>query len=367
MTELTFLREAAKVQEVVAATPLREFAVPHLIVDDILPDELVAQINENWPEYTEGFFAEVPGNHILQLYRRDYGRMAESRLRFWRAFNETLWPAIASAAAEALAGPALEVFGGLYREHLSLDMPLTLMQADPTYPGHWMHTHFYHCPHWAFTMLLYIDPEDTHSQGTALHRLLPRGEPDEALTSYLTEDLDWRVEVAMETFHWKDPNRPDRLYYEKVADYKANRLFVFQDGPLALHSVPFDNPDHTPNPARADDGGRHARRRILRSHVKVHHDPFYEKHSALLRERLEPERYMRLMAPNPVLSAEDERYRNVVIRPFYKERLEAYARAAKRAQDKNRRARPRKLWDRVIGRPQAARGKFMAQLVERIP
>jgi hypothetical protein len=218
-------------------------------------------------------------------------------------------------------------------------------------------------------VLLYIDPEDTHSHGTALHRLLPRGggEAGEAQTSYLKGDLDWRAEVAMETFHWKDPEKPDRVYADKVAGYKANRLIVFQDGPLALHSVPFDNPDLTPNPARADAGGRHARRRILRSHVKVHHAPFYEKHSRLLRQPLEPERYMRVMAPNAVLSTEDVRYRDGVIRPFFAERLEAYARAAERAKDPERPAPPRRFWDRVMGRSQSANDRFMAQLTQRIP
>ncbi len=84
----------------------------------------------------------------------------------------------------------------------------------------------------------------------------------------------------MDTFHWEDPKIPDRQFEQQIVDYKSNRLFVFLDGPLALHSVPWDNPDHTPDSARAENGGRHARRRILRSRVKVHHDPFYRKHSS---------------------------------------------------------------------------------------
>ena len=71
---------------------------------------LVARINDNWPDYDEGFFPEVPGNHILQLYRRNYVGLSAERLRFWQAFNEVLWPQVVAAVAEALAGPAVRGF-----------------------------------------------------------------------------------------------------------------------------------------------------------------------------------------------------------------------------------------------------------------
>ena len=364
MAKNRFERETAHAQAAIAVAPLRQFAIPHLVIDNILPDDLVGRINEDWPDYSEGFAPEVPGNHILAMYRRNYRRIVEPRLSFWRAFNEKFWPSVVAAVAEALTGPAYEVFGDLYYKHLSLDMPLTLMQADPTYPGHSMHTHFYHCPHWVFTMLLYIDPDDRCSRGTGLHRLLPRNKNTEGQTSYLTDDLDWRAEVAMHTQHWLDPAIPNRAYSDQTVDYKANRLFVFLDGPLALHSVPFDNADHTPDPARALDGGRHARRRILRSHVKIRHRAFYRKHSKLLPKPIEPLRYVRLMAANPVLSEADKRYRQDVLLPFFKERLRAYARAAAHSQRVDPPKVQQRFWERMMGRPP---GPFMSQLAARIP
>ena len=116
-------------------------------------------------------------------------------------------------------------------------------------------------------------------------------------------------------------------YQERVANYRANRLFVFLDGPLALHSVPFDNADHSPDPRRALDGGMHARRRILRSHTKVAAGSFYKEHLSILPAFLARRRFYKTMAPNAKLSARGERYLNNVVRPFFRERLETYARA----------------------------------------
>jgi len=319
---------ATYIQEAVAAAQLHTFAVPHIIVDDIFPASLVAQINENWPDYEDGFIPEVPGNHILQLRHTKIRRMAEPRRAFWQCFEKVLWPTVIAAASEALAGPLSTVFGENYYSRLSLARPLTVMQADPTYPGHDMHTHFYHCPHWAFTMLLYIDPEDIYSRGTGVHQLLGSNGIGDRQTSYRTDDLDWRVEVAMDTFHWFDKQKPDRHYSDRIINYKANRLFVFMDGPLALHSVPLDKSDRQPNPARANDSGRRARRRIIRSHLMLDERAFYAKHSRMLPEPITLARYARIMAPNAVLSESDRQYRNHVLRLFFRERLQAYGRAA---------------------------------------
>src|SRR5258708_6805291 len=137
--------ESAHAQRMIAGSPLREFAVPHLIVDNIFPEDLVARINEHWPD-NAAFKPEVPGNHILPIYRREYGLFSKPQLQFWKSFNEELWPTVVSATAEAFTGPAYEVFGDLYYKHLALDYPLTLMQADPTFAIHSIPTHFYHCP-----------------------------------------------------------------------------------------------------------------------------------------------------------------------------------------------------------------------------
>jgi hypothetical protein len=237
-----------------------------------------------------------------------------------------LWPTVIAAASKALSAPLSEVFGPRYVRDLSTHSPLTLMQADPTYCGHDRHTHFYHCPHWAFTMLLYVDPDDIYSRGTGIHQLLPANGDDDGDSSYRVSDLDYRVDVAMDTLNWFD-GYGSRRYRDGVVDYRASRLFVFLDGPLAFHTVPFDNPDHQPDPQRALDNGSHARRRILRSHMRIEGKPFFAGHSARLSTALDLKRHAQVMAPNSVLSTADQQYRDAVLRPFYHERLQAYARA----------------------------------------
>jgi hypothetical protein len=323
---MEFKDEVTHLRRAMASSSLRTFAVPHFVVDNIFPELLIQRINDSWPDHRDGFQPEVPGNYILHVHR--LSRLRMTRQRFWRAFNAKLWPAVIAAASELLSKPLAEAFGEHYSRSLSSQSPLTLMQADPTYAGHGMHTHFYHCPHWAFTMLLYVDPDDKCSHGTGLHRLLPLTGPNGEPSSYQAADLAWRADVAMDTFHWLDPQKPDRRYHDEIADYRSNRLFVFMDGPLALHSVPFDNPDGRPDPARAADNGRHARRRILRSHVRVEEKQFFAKHSASLPAPIDLKRYAYVMAPNRVLSPDDQRYRDEVLRPFYQERIRAYARAA---------------------------------------
>ena len=327
---MDFESDIACTRAKIAGSPIRTFAVPHLVVDDVLPPELAARINAEWP--ASGFAAEVPGNIILALRHRSFLSLSARERKFWLPFSERFWPSMVAACAEAMAPMAREVFGEIYANAFALQWPLTLMQAAPEYRGHGMHHHFYHCPHWAFTMLLYIDPQDRISQGTALHRLHPSNgagsEPDEDDGSnYGTDNLDWRVKTAMSTMRWNEGNT-DR---SRVVDYRSNRLLVFLDGPMAFHSVPFDNPDHTPNPKRALDGGIHARRRILRTHTKVDERAFFNAHSRNLPEPLNLRRFARLMAPHAVWSEDDKRRVHHVVEPFFHERLDAYARAGARA------------------------------------
>jgi uncharacterized coiled-coil protein SlyX len=305
----------------IAAARVDGTCVPHVVVDNVLSPLLVQRINANWPN-PDAFAPEIVGNYILAMFRKSYDDIDPAVRDFWVGFNEKLWPALVASCAELLAPVMQGVFGDLIGEYFSLDWPLTLMQGASNYAGHHVHTHFWHAPHWAFTCLLYIDPEETVSNGTALHAV-PRilGQPldeDADASNYGPHKLEQRVETAMDPTRWAgaDPRR--------AVDYSANRLFVFLDGPLALHSVLEDSPDGKPNPQRSLDDGLHARRRILRTHTKVHHAPFYEAHSHKLGIDFGADRYCYVMDPSRTLSAEDKAYRQETVRAFYRERIASY-------------------------------------------
>lgn len=98
------------------------------------------------------------------------------------------------------------------------------MRADARYRGHDTHTHFYHCPHWFFTVLFYADIEDMTSAGTGIERLLPRAADDGDVGSYRAHEAAWLAKVAKDTFGWKKPSETERRFERTEYHYRANRL-----------------------------------------------------------------------------------------------------------------------------------------------
>jgi hypothetical protein len=223
-------------------------------------------------------------------------------------------------AAERLSPLMNSAFDELLEREFSLEVPLALMEADEKFAGHQPHTHFYHNPNWVFTALFYADPDDTISQGTTLLRApLHATEP----SNYLLPDARRRAELAMDTLEWRE-----ETFDGRDVGYKANRLLVFLDGPLAFHSVRYTQPNHQPDPRRALEP-QHSRRRILRTHAKVDLDRAMAAFTPLHFPAIEHERYKRLMQKNPTLSLRDRIYRQIVIGGFYRRAVLALAQACK--------------------------------------
>jgi hypothetical protein len=295
----------------IESAQIQGFAVPHIVVDDVLSSEMVERINVEWPGQGP-FNREVPGNFIYQMYQRDYGKMSELERKFWIPFNEQFWPALIASCAQVFSPLLRGVFDELPQHHFGLDWPLTLAQGTAEYRGINVHNHFWHCPHWAFTVLLYIDPEDKGSSGTALHRVGPQsGE-----SNYSLDCLDENVAISMDQTRWEEMGK---LTPTRIISYRPNRLFVMLDGPMAIHSV-------RAGPEAHHDASVHARRRVLRCHAKVHHHPFYESHAQRLGVPFGPVDYMRIMDWGAKLNDADIDFRKTVMFRFYRERIAAYAR-----------------------------------------
>ena len=281
------------------------FSTPNFFIDNIFTDELANLINTNWPK--NNFKNEVKGNYILPIYKANYSSLDNSN--FWANFNENIWPTLMASIAQKFELFGNHIYGDDYKKFISLDHPLTLMQADRDFIGHDMHTHFYHAPHWAFTVLIYIDNEDLLSEGTTLHALQPEIGNKNFSSSCISSELNRAAEISFDTFRWLDSNKPDRKYLDLNISYKFNRLFTFIDGPLALHSV--KKYTTIEDKVRSiHNNPKLARRRILRSHIKVHHEPFYKMLSKEYGIKIDPTVFMKLMSFDPILNINEEKFKS---------------------------------------------------------
>jgi hypothetical protein len=326
--ENSYTIERKRIKNSVLSSEPSLFCTPHIVVDDLFSSELLQSINVKWP--SNGFIGEVKGNSLLSVNKSDYKNIEYSH--FWRGINEEIWPYLMADLAEKFEFFGNQLFGKLYQSDISLDHPLTLMQADCDFLGHNMHTHFYHAPHWAFTVLIYVDPDDQLSEGTSLHALQPEnGKQSEGL-SCIKEELQRCSDIAFDTFRWLDPSKPHVKYADKNIRYKANRLIAFLDGPMSLHSVN----DYSAIPGKIDALAKNperSRRRILRSHVKIHHAPFYKQMSEICGSKIDPTMFMKCMAPNAELTRREEKFKEEYLRNFYSHAVQRHSQMADISED----------------------------------
>lgn len=318
--ENSYTIERKRIKNSVLSSEPSLFCTPHIVIDDLFSPELLQSINVKWP--SNGFSGEVRGNSLLSIKKSDYKDIEYSH--FWQGINERIWPFLMADLAEKFEFFGNQLFGNLYQSDISLDHPLTLMQADCDFLGHNMHTHFYHAPHWAFTVLIYVDPDDQLSEGTSLHALQPEnGNHSEGL-SCIKGELQRCSDIAFDTFRWLDPSRPHVKYVDKNIPYKANRLIAFLDGPLSLHSVADYNDIKGKVDAIAKDPEK-SRRRILRSHVKIHHAPFYKQMSKICGSEINPTMFMKCMAPNAELTHREEKFKEKHLRNFFSHAVQRHS------------------------------------------
>jgi hypothetical protein len=285
---------------------IKLFGSPHMIIDDIFDQEMLNRLIENWPDMGE-FTPEVKGMNIISFRNGSYESMADEQKKFWEAFNKEIWTPLMATLGEAFSPIGDQLFGGRYFDYLQFCWPLTLMETDDEYAGHKKHTHFWNAPHWAITILFYLDGDDDGSNGTSLHKV-----KGDTLNSYSADSIDKLTDLAM-GYEYMDRAKLDNELDDVDVVYKSNRLLCFFDGPLGFHSV---------KPTVEKQIGR---RRVLRTHLKVHHDPFYRYHNDALKGELDPTMLMKTFQGDPGLSQEELVYRSDVLRPFVKQRISSYA------------------------------------------
>ena len=305
-----------KIENVFTKKNVKLFGVPYILEDSVLSKTLIDEINFYWPNF-EHFSKEVPGMNILQLYNNSFKTLDNEQKQFWSDFYHNIWIEVLANISQSFSQIGLQVFDEVCMKDIRLDWPLTLMEADSSYVGHNIHTHYYHCPHWYFTVLFYIDSSDIDSKGTTLH--LMKDSHNDNLSSYDSGDTEKLASFAL---NWNNYNNPfselklDSNFIDKTSKsmnikFQTNRLFSFLDGPLSFHSV-------------EKSCQKNNKRRIMRSHVKVHHPLFYNKHSEMLKCNFDPSLYMKVCSPHPQLSKDEKIFKNEYVVPFYEERISTY-------------------------------------------
>jgi hypothetical protein len=314
----------------IALSEISNCGVPHIVVDDVLSLALLTAINDHWPN-EEKFQPEIPGNYVCNIRRRRYWKLNRHSRNFWIGFNELFWPSLVASCGERLIGPLDDIFGELLNA-FRYAKTLTLMEAESTFPEHAPHTHFYHNPNWAFTVLLYVDPSDLTSEGTTLHNLESPSSHrmiSPSPSNYISGNIEERVNCTMRTLNWS------ALPVARTISYKQGRLLIMLDGPLSLHSVQKNKPVTelalSPNQPRRI-------RRILRTHTCVQEARFYESMASKSGHRFSPKNFQREFISSIGKTAENTMTDtgSTPIRSFVLERLNTYASMVKKIQDQDK-------------------------------
>lgn len=330
--------EAARqhIRNAIESAPLKSFGSPYIVADDVLPRQTLEAVNRFWPDI-KGFEHDVPGNRVFILRKEaDYSRLMDEEAKFWKYFNTEVFPGILGAIAGRFQPVLEEIFGPDVCSQFHMDMPLSLMEADSDYAGHGMHTHFYHNPNWLFTVLFYVDLNDTESVGTTLNYVTrgSNGVVSNNLTNYRASETgvvedNWRIDAAFEPLKVANADRGYEIRTREIP-FVANRLFSFVDGPLSFHSVRKPESGEAEKQRRSQFGGMCSRRRILRAHIGMKSDAFRKNVSNSLDEDVDLKRVLEVLKPEARLSDQEADFRETEVRKFVGERISTYARATEK-------------------------------------
>ncbi len=204
---------------------------PHIVVQNVFPNELYETLLKRWPNTTD--LPPEPGG--LGRYRG--GLISANFLEptygeFWLDFSRTTGQSIISAALSRFSEFNTARFGAdaQYEAHFGF------FESGATFAQHGSHTHFNHGPSWAMTFLLFMEDGERTDRG-------------EVFSAPSRHD-DWLDIVSATTGRLK-------LRPAKRIPFTRNTLLAWLDGPMSFHGT-----DDLPRDANN-------RRRIFRAHTSL--------------------------------------------------------------------------------------------------
>jgi len=216
---------------------------PHIVSNEILPTDLIPEINNNWPN-PDSFTPEVPGNYVLYLPQKIAGNLKIKNENFWQGFLDNTYIPLCNSI-KRLYAPIIERRYSAAFKDISF-ASICLMESELDYPGHPLHTHHYHDPTWLCSNFIYLDDADTNARGTTLYGL--KG----------NVCLDRQAQIAAHSFMWE--SEADMIKFKEVP-FQRNQLLSFVDGPTSYHGVEKSNTISDPLPRRG--------RRLIRCHIQL--------------------------------------------------------------------------------------------------
>lgn len=226
---------------------LESWPFPHLVSDQVLSPDEIAEIEEHWPE-TDLIPEEARGSGYLVgslLSERFWPNLNDIQKEFWRDFMHSVMPAITRETLDAYAPWIERKFGSLIESVSYHTFALTEMTGDKSGVGCHVHSHD---PTWLYTSLIHIsDGEvDTDFRGNALFGFADR-----------TSRADYDEEFCRCLATVRPFEHIEGLAVVRNHEFKPARMTSFFESPISYHGT------LPPRPGVV----RKAKRRMLRMHV----------------------------------------------------------------------------------------------------
>lgn len=194
---------------------------PHAILKNTLGDKEINEIFHNWP--VRGWRPEVPGNFTYEpfLSPRWILKSRKINIRKLNFLERLFFEHISDLTREVIYSFREYLPDNNLKEEIICDFA-GLMNSDSNYKGHGIHQHSYHNPNWLVTILIYLEENISHLNGTAIHKI--SGCPS----------IEETARISSDTLNWF--NHPEIKLFKNY-EFKRGQMLAFLDSPISFHSV----------------------------------------------------------------------------------------------------------------------------------
>jgi len=252
---LNFLKKNANVVNPINPKSIFNFdkkPYPHLTYENFLDEKLHSDILKFWPD-DKLFYDEIPGIRLFDLVNHTSNIKNNEAKKFWCDFKKDIILKINQKIYDIFKENIENKFN---KKRIPDLCQFNLMQATTGFKNHAVHSHHYHNPNWAYTMLLYIDDGGIGADGTDIYKPAEEHNLSNSL-DYAMFSLKYIYGGDEESFN--STLKDYKLIRTKQVKFKNNKLFAFFETPFSYHGVS--------DPTKTDIGYKMGQRKIIRLHA----------------------------------------------------------------------------------------------------